>query len=86
MKYWPLCFLFFSSMTSAQEIKKLTETVIEIQNAYPTKQGVEISSSLEDSIAETFDIPEEQEGLDQKSSMPQDLKASGWKVLFEVKI
>lgn len=85
MKYWPFCFLFFSSFLHAQEIKKLTETVVEIQNAYPTKESVEIASELEDKAADICAIPEEQDGIDEKASLPPELKAQGWKVLFEVK-
>lgn len=86
MKYWPFFLLFVSPSILAQEIKKLTETVVKVQNTYPSKEGAEIASDLEDKISDDDCPPSpDQEEIDSKSSMPLNLKRSGWKVLFEVK-
>ena len=86
MKYWPFFLLFTSPTILAQEIEKLTKTVVEVQNALPTKEGASIASDLEDKLAEEdCPISPEQDEIDAKSSLPLNLKRSGWKVLFEVK-
>lgn len=79
-----LLFLFFAIPLKAQELTKLTNTVIDIQNHFPTKESASLSSDLEDKVAEVCEIPSEPEGIDEKSSMPEPLKKDGWKVLFEV--
>ena len=86
MKYWPFFLFLVSPMALSQEIKKLTETVIKIQNEFPSKESAVISSQIEDKISEDDCPPdEEQNELERKSSMPLNLKQAGWKVLFEVK-
>ncbi|MFY7993821.1 MAG: hypothetical protein ACOVP4_11050 [Bacteriovoracaceae bacterium] len=86
MKYWPFFLLFISPTILAQEIEKLTKTVVEVQNALPTKEGASIASDLEDKLAEEdCPISPEQDEIDAQSSLPLNLKRSGWKVLFEVK-
>lgn len=86
MKYWPFFLLFISPTILAQEIEKLTKTVVEIQNALPSKEGASIASSLEDKLAEKdCPVSPDQDEIDAKSSLPLNLKRSGWKVLFEVK-
>ncbi len=86
MKYWPFFLFFVSPLALSQELEKLTNSVIEIQNEFPTKESVSISSDLEDKIDENCALNhQDQAELDNKSSMPGPLKRDGWKVLFEVK-